>query len=312
MGITRSVLEAACEQASLRRSAAAGAIELGGGYRNANFRLGAGGETLVLRFYRDPAAARREAALHRLVRDDVPVAEILNTGVVTHTSVLPFALLRYVPGVLLETIVGGGEAEAVGQAGSVVAEVMSAIHGHDLPGSGYLADDLTPLGAPTAEANGIISTVRGRLLDARSRRPLGAEAAGQIVDILERNRNLLDAVGPETSLVHCDFNPKNIIMRRIRGRWTVAAVLDWEFAFAGSPLWDAANMLRFSDGYHPAFVEAFSTTFERSRQLPADWRAVGRMMDTVNLAELLGGGPTDPLFEPARNVFLDMARRGSF
>jgi hypothetical protein len=87
--------------------------------------------------------------------------------------------------------------------------------------------------------------------------------------------------------------------------------LDWEFAFAGSPIWDAANMLRFSRQYSPDFTRAFCSAFADShRDMPGDWPRIGRMMDTVNLAEFLSQGPAHPFYEASRGVFLDIVRRG--
>jgi 5-methylthioribose kinase len=36
-------------------------------------------------------------------------------------------------------------------------------------------------------------------------------------------------------------NSANILVRRCAGRWTVAAILDWEFAFEGSVAYDIGN-----------------------------------------------------------------------
>ena len=44
--------------------------------------------------------------------------------------------------------------------------------------------------------------------------------------------------------MHADYNGKNLLMQSTHEGWQVAAVLDWEFAFAGSPLFDTGNFLR--------------------------------------------------------------------
>ena len=46
------------------------------------------------------------------------------------------------------------------------------------------------------------------------------------------------------NLVHGDFGKRNIIVRQTAGTWTVAAVLDWEFAFSGPSLADVGHFLR--------------------------------------------------------------------
>ncbi len=59
--------------------------------------------------------------------------------------------------------------------------------------------------------------------------------------------------------MHSDFNPKNVLAVRAGGRWSVSAVLDWEFAFSGSPLHDIGNMLRFEQP--PGFAAGFADGF---------------------------------------------------
>jgi aminoglycoside phosphotransferase (APT) family kinase protein len=47
-------------------------------------------------------------------------------------------------------------------------------------------------------------------------------------------------------LCHSDFNQKNLLIQRNpNGRYQIAAVLDWEFAFSGSSVIDIGNLLRF-------------------------------------------------------------------
>ena len=46
--------------------------------------------------------------------------------------------------------------------------------------------------------------------------------------------------------MHSDFNPKNILVDPASG--AVTAVLDWEYAHAGSPYADLGNLLRFERG----------------------------------------------------------------
>jgi aminoglycoside phosphotransferase (APT) family kinase protein len=54
-----------------------------------------------------------------------------------------------------------------------------------------------------------------------------------------------------TSLVHGDFGARNIVVNRSRGHWVVSGVLDWELAFSGSPLWDAARFICFERRTRP-------------------------------------------------------------
>ena len=66
-------------------------------------------------------------------------------------------------------------------------------------------------------------------------------------------------------LVHGDFNPSNILVKRGR----IVAVLDWEFSHSGNPLMDISNLLRNT----PAdFHDEVKRGIEASGvSLPGDW-----------------------------------------
>ena len=55
----------------------------------------------------------------------------------------------------------------------------------------------------------------------------------------------------EARLVHGDFGAANILVRQVQGAWQVAAVIDWEFAFAGTPLFDLGHFLRYERRRRP-------------------------------------------------------------
>ena len=90
----------------------------------------------------------------------------------------------------------------------------------------------------------------------------------------------------ETHLVHGDFNQRNLLLRCIAGRWSVAAVLDWEFAISGSPLGDLGNFLRYERAATPLAEPHFSTGYlAAGGRLPDDWRNLARLVDLVACAK---------------------------
>jgi aminoglycoside phosphotransferase (APT) family kinase protein len=103
---------------------------------------------------------------------------------------------------------------------------------------------------------------------------LTARLAG-VVPVAEQAAPELAVLRGSHQLVHADFNPKNLLAARRGGRWQVTAVLDWEFAFSSSPLFDIGNMLR--DRRPAGFVEAFVDGFrDGGGTLPEDWRRLSR------------------------------------
>ena len=88
--------------------------------------------------------------------------------------------------------------------------------------------------------------------------------------------------------MHSDFNSPNIIVDRIGGHWVVVGVLDWEFAFSGSQLFDIGNMLRYERRSRPCLEPHFSAGFvENGGALPGNWRELSRVVDLTALCEFL-------------------------
>lgn len=72
---------------------------LSGGLRTSNFRLDLEPRTepVVLRIYEcGPTACQKEVDLHRLIRETVPVPEILHAQPAGMDGIGPFVLMRYV------------------------------------------------------------------------------------------------------------------------------------------------------------------------------------------------------------------------
>jgi len=76
----------------------------------------------------------------------------------------------------------------------------------------------------------------------------------------------------------------------------VAAVLDWEWAHAASPLFDLAILLRGNQGapLPPGFAEAVANGYRTAGgHLPDEWRRATRLVDLVNLCEFLSAPGQD-------------------
>ena len=87
------------------------------------------------------------------------------------------------------------------------------------------------------------------------------------------------------NLVHADFDPANILVAEVDGKWKISAILDWEFAYSGSWLNDVANMLRYAhqmpDTYRIGFLEGLE---DNNFKLPENWQSI---INQYTLASLL-------------------------
>ncbi|HET6217147.1 MAG TPA: phosphotransferase [Acidobacteriaceae bacterium] len=109
------------------------------------------------------------------------------------------------------------------------------------------------------------------------------------VGLLERLRHCLthrsDLHQPSWThqLCHSDFNQKNLLMQRgPGGRYQLAAVLDWEFAFSASGVVDIGNILRF-EHESPAVESAWFADAYRAAgaHLDKSWREQSLFVDLL-------------------------------
>jgi fructokinase len=264
-----------------------------GGYRNNNLLLEcADGARFVLRRYAGESRCAVEAALARLLDGVVPVAPVAAAdpeGIVL--------LLEFVPGtqvdVLLETL-GEDDAHAVGVAAGRALAAIGTI-GFDRPG--FFSDATL---RPTPMSGDLAGFVDDCLRRADSR--------WQLTESEEDGLRAL-AVGwtplvpTDARLVHADFNPKNLLAERAEDGWRVT-VLDWEFAFSGSPLTDLGNVLRFGETPFTDGVVA------GAGPLPGGWREAARALDLFAVADFLTRPPKLPIARDIRVLVRRLAGEG--
>jgi aminoglycoside phosphotransferase (APT) family kinase protein len=277
-----------------------GATRLSGGYRNQNVKLDtAGGQSFVLRQYRMGEAAATcaiEAAVLRRLVGLAPVPEVIDADPAGQQAGEPVLLSRHVAGLPLSSALGLPDADRSGlgrAAGLALAEVGTLRFAR----AGFFTDaTLVPAAQP---AESLAAFVDRCLAAGPAASALSAAELDGLRALARESEPLVARVAGAAQLVHSDFNPKNLlVLRGADGRWRVTAVLDWEFAFSGSPLSDVGNMLRF--GLPPAFADGFTGGFaEGGGELPDGWREISAALDLFALADLLTRPPEHRYFGKA-------------
>lgn len=266
---------------------------LTGGYRNRNVAARtASGHRYVLRRYLDPAACAVESALAvRLADSAVPVPRPVfadPAGALLGDPLLVSAFAAGTPG---DRVIGYGTAQDAAGIGAAMGETLAAIGSVRFAAPGFFGPDLTVTGGPVA--TGLAEFVAGQLPDSNAAAAFTPAELDALRALAERSAPLVETVRTEARLVHCDYNPKNVLAVRDGAGWRIGAVLDWEFALSGSPMFDLGNALRFAAdrpaGYADRFVAAFR---DAGGLLPADWRAVAEAVDLFALVQFLSR-PTD-------------------
>ncbi len=291
---------------SLIRPAVTGAVVdfelMTQGAINSNYKVSLdNGKNILLRLYgqQGPTECDRskvEEDVINLVKSTVPVAEILHAGTtcdVSEARPRPYAILKWCEGILLQQLLDGGKylksKAYLTDVMAAVGETLAAIGSYKFARSGFFAADLKIEQTFGADASAYVRTC---LTNTLVKKQLGAalhEHLSEYVDGVAPQLNRYLA-GQQASLVHGDFNALNILVTENRGRWCVSAVLDWEFAHAGTALFDVGNFLRNEEKYpgmSAAFIAAYQNAAKDGAKLPENWRQLSRLADLNSLLEFL-------------------------
>ena len=268
------------------------ARQLGAGLRNTNYRLEieGGPSPLVLRLYvADAEACARETAVLRAMGargGGVPVPRVLHADPAADP---PFALLEWLEGVPLDEVLRGADADTALRIAAVCGTALAAIHETRFPAPGFLGPEMRVVRPMAAWGPTVLSTLEGSVEER-----LGAELSARVRRTVVSNARAVETVWSEAVLVHADFKPWNLLVQpeaagsSAPARWRLSGVLDWEFTCAGCKLIDFATFLRdearLAPGYDDAFVDAYRSA---GGILPADWRRLTRLVDLLNLMQML-------------------------
>jgi aminoglycoside phosphotransferase (APT) family kinase protein len=257
---------------------------LTGGTRNLNYLLHLQGaeDRFVLRIYiRDRASCQKEIDLNRLVCGQIPVPEILYADPTGEGYIGPYMLKRYVDGVTFQVLKAEGSSQDVAEGAYCIGATLAQFQTLTPARSGRICE------AITRESD--VSATLGRYLNAPlMEQRLGVRERDRLRDFISPWIPQLMSLDRERLLVHGDFGARNTVVQRSGGRWRVSAVLDWELAFSGSPLWDAARFICFERRARPMREPHFSRGFsENGGSLPKNWTEFSRIVNVVSSTESL-------------------------
>ncbi|MGZ5405008.1 MAG: phosphotransferase family protein, partial [Nocardioides sp.] len=225
---------------------------LAGGWSGETFLADAGDERCVFRVYARPgargdAAPEVDAALMHLVRGLVPVPDVLEVRRGDTATDTPGLLVTsFVEGVRGDQLLPTLDAEGLSTVGRHLGALAATVAGMPMLRSGPFVDAELRIGS----------------FDIPDGLPEYVEDLGlvQLRDVAEDAQALLDSV-TRCSLVHSDFNPKNVLLDP--DSLHVTALVDWEFAHAGHPFTDLGNLLRFDRA--PTYVDAVLDSYTDRR-----------------------------------------------
>lgn len=276
-----------------------------GGFANANYRLILANRQapLLIRFFvRDPQAARKEFALNRMLVDrGLAVAPYLHTAAGNSFTGHPYAIREWVDGERLEIVAHDLADSAIAEVGRSVGRTLARIHAITFAQTGFLDAELRVAQPASMGSDGLLEFLQLCLVEGRGGQRIESDLARSLIAFVEREGRILDAWVGAPCLVHSDFGGSNILVKRMNARWEVASVLDWEFAFSGTPFFDFGNLLRPPLGQRPGFAESVVAGYRAGGgAMPGNWRRLSLLVDLYNWADFLNRpNPSDAVIADA-------------
>jgi fructokinase len=250
---------------------------------------------VLRRHLRGMEACRKEALLLDALRHVLPVPELIDEDITGEKSGTVYLLYRYVPGQTFREIRSSGSSQDMAEAASAIGSALSGL------------EDFKAL---SLRDGGLLQEVNLYKDDFDSpvlRERLDADDRSLLQELHAKWLPVLHSLSNDGSLVHGDFNHRNILLNNSKGSWEVAAILDWELACTGSVLCDAARFMCYespdSKWWEQAFVEGLRAN---SACIPSNWRELSLTLNTLSAAR----GLANPLIQTRFIQELKMLVRG--
>ena len=190
----------------------------------------------------DARACSKEVGLLSELRGRVAVPGVLYVGPSTET--VPFLVLEFVDGISMRELKQSGDVRGIAEAAARSrAEPGHARVGPSASDAAVLATHFEPDPGATSRSERQCSSHRPLSRVAAAARAAGGAARDACTRLSHgatmtmRSRRCRRVWASRMAI----SNSANILVRRCAGRWTVAAILDWEFAFEGSVAYDIGN-----------------------------------------------------------------------
>lgn len=275
---------------------------ISGGCANLNIKIQLEKSPFLLRVYlRDKDSAYKEQKLGNLLKQSnsrtnvisLPIPRIYYIGEVGEYR---FAVIEFISGITLRDLLLSDIEYNLNTIMREIGTILSKISSYEFPQSGFFDNELNVITHFSSE--NFLIFVKDSLKHKTILSVLTPKTTAMILPLFEKYAPLL-AQTEEKHLVHGDFDPANILVHDVDGTWQVSAILDWEFAFSGSVLWDVANMLRYAHKMPTEFQDAFLNGLATGGIiLPKNWQIVVHLLNLLSLLDCLKR--SDPQIQPIR------------
>ncbi len=266
---------------------------LSSGCANSNYKISlANGEVVILRVYtRDPRAIKREARIHQLVQDTLPVPRFLSTFDECKILPLPFAFIEYVDGILFRDLILQNDLEAIKTCAYQAGQFLQHMAAIQFDTAGFFNDDLSI--RPFAKDQNFISLINSQLANPEVIGLLGKELVTQLHTITQQYHAIIAELSNHKNLTHADYDPTNMLVVKDKLGWRISGILDWEFALSSTYYIDIGLMLRYAHKLPECFQASFIQGIQEdnSQLLSHDWEKRAKLADIVSLLSFFESNP---------------------
>lgn len=257
---------------------------------NANFLAFDNSEKMVLRIYStDMRTAQKEFDLLNFLKKHPVAVPTVHNIFEVHDR--PVVIMEFLEGMTLEDRILERESVDLGIYEQIGAQ-LGEIHNIRFSDAGFLGPNVQP----GKEFDNFSLFLRQFIEKTLTGLELNTDRLD--IDVNKRLRRLIEdkwkivlqmdpQAEPIRQLVHCDFNPKNILVSKGEDP-QVTGIIDWEFADSGNGLIDIGNFFRFAYDYPAEARERFISGYSSTNvTLPANWETGSILLDLANMCSFL-------------------------
>lgn len=258
---------------------------ISGGCANINIlaELNISDSPVILRVYlRDKDSAYREQKISSLLSKKLPVPAFYHVG---QYDGYTFALVEYLAGQTLRDFLLECQRPNIGDIMFKVGKSLGEISNIKFPMSGFFDEELEIKHITTPES--LLQFCDDCLGNKNVKGSLPQNQRNQLKNVFVAYKNLL-IERCERNLVHADFDPANILVIEGAEGIELSGILDWEFSFSGSTLWDVASMIRYAHQmpheYQSSFLHGLSSN---GYILPSSWEKTVCLLNIISMLDCL-------------------------
>ena len=262
-----------------------------GGCANLNIiiNLEADNTSYILRIYlRDKDAACREQNIGLLLNQCIPIPQVYFIG---NYESYHFAITEYITGITLRDLLLNRKSYDLNAIMFSAGKMLSIIQSHRFNSAGFFNKELTVVEIVSKDE--LLQFAQECLKHTTVIQTLGEEVLAKLNSCIDQFKAFIPN-DHDNHLVHGDFDPANILVDINNEQLEITGILDWEFSFSGSPLWDVANMLRYAHKMPAQFEESFLKGLKEGYTLPPHWRISIYMLNMLSLLDCLVRCPYGP------------------